>query len=1404
MESCDGESLTVKEIQHILRQNGLPVHYKKKIDLINRLNSFLKANLCPKANERKSNSEVDLSTLFDTMEDNKDFSCKSHFSFSDVESAINCFSGESYIKLKTWLKSFEEISSVCKWNEMQKYLFCRRLLKGAARAAIEAADNCDSYQKIKDVLSETFDEETLSIDVHKKLAMTKKQGNETFLEYFFKIKQIARSGNVDERSWMEYIITGIRDTPQNKAILYSAQTADELKQRLRAYEVMKKEGRSSINMNNNQQYSQANFYNNNQQYGHANFNNKNQQHGHANFNKNNQQYGQANSFNNSENKEHFKNKTNDQQTQRKRCVNCGSLSHATDICPHKDKGMRCFNCGDFGHMSKACPQSEKVQVNTISNLDMHVIVMIANVVVNGLLDTGSEVSLMQHSIYKQIEPKPLMNGRPILMSGIGQAPVKSIGSFSATISVNQVNISACFHVISDKNVAENVIIGRDLMNKFNLIIRNGQVEVESQGQTEILSSDESNDVFSINVESLISNDTDTDTNNKICQIKDNDTNNNFSHIENENIKNDLIETISSYVPVKASKSCVEMEILLENEKPIFQPPRRLAEKERKFVREQVNEWIEEGIAKESQSSFSSPVVIVKKSDGTNRLCIDYRKINKVIIKERYPLPIIEDVIEKLYDATYFTTLDLKNGFFHVDVKPCSRKYTSFITPDGQFEFCKVPFGLCNSPSVFQRFINTVFCKLIRSSTIHVYMDDIIIPSKSEDENFLKLRSVIDLARQNGLFFRWEKCTFMKKTISFLGYIISNGSVKPSKEKTLAIKHFPIPKNLRDVQSFLGLAGYFRKFIKNFSLLAKPLSDLTKKDTPFIFGFDQQCAFSSLKEMLISEPILKLFNPSLQTELHTDASSYGYGACLLQCHDDNELHPVYFISYKTSDAEKNYASYELEVLSIIRAIKKLRVYLVGLKFIIYTDCKAFEQTMNKKDLCARIARWALFLQDYDCEIRHRNGSRMRHVDALSRYPYCYTVDLGIINQIKNAQRDDRECQLILKVLQSSNEYKNFVLRSGLIYTLRDGKYLLYLPKSMQHEIIKSIHEQGHFNAVKVEHLLRQEYDFPKLTEKVKFIASNCVKCILAARKHGKQECFLNPINKIDIPLHTYHVDHVGPLQSTNKGYKHLFVIVDGFTKFVWLYPVKTLATSEILEKLKFQQNTFGNPYRIISDRHASFTSNDFESYCKEQNIIHLIITTGVPRGNGQVERVNAIVTSALAKLSVEDPSKWFKFVPDIQKFINSNINRSTNTTPFELLFGTKIRNKTDKDLAQLLEEEVINEFVTERIELRSSAKSQIIKIQQENKNNFNRKRKIARKYKVNDLVAIKRTQFGPALKVHPHFLGPYKVTATKPYDRYELEKVGIHDGPIKTSSVADQMKPWNTIRDDNSDSSGTDE
>ncbi|GFX02085.1 hypothetical protein TNCV_1749701 [Trichonephila clavipes] len=338
--------------------------------------------------------------------------------------------------------------------------------------------------------------------------------------------------------------------------------------------------------------------------------------------------------------------------------------------------------------------------------------------------------------------------------------------------------------------------------------------------------------------------------------------------------------------------------------------------------------------------------------------------------------------------------------------------------------------------------------------------------------------------------------------------------------------------------------------------------------------------------------------------------------------------------------------------------------------------------------------------------------------------------------------------------------------------------------MRANIIKTAHDRGHFAFLLTQDLISKDFYIPRLKDKVEKCIQNCVECILTNRKR-KQDGMLNPIEKNDLPLHTFHLDDLGPLASISKKYKHVFAVIDAFSKFTWLYPTRSTDAAEAINRLENQRHVFGNHSRIITNKGFAFTSSAFEDYSNKQNILHISITTGLRRSNGQNEKHNSTIIAVLSKLSMDDPVKWCSHVPHQQEILKSTFQRCIKMTPFELLFGTKMKSCQNIEIV-LLNNENTAQFQEQSDTLRQVAKKQIYKVRDENRRTYNLWRRQAHKYQLHDLVAIKRTQFGPCLKLKQKYLGPYKVTKVKHNDTLKCDFV---DGPSKTSTCAEFMKLW---------------
>ncbi|GFU50378.1 retrovirus-related Pol polyprotein from transposon 17.6 [Trichonephila clavipes] len=599
----------------------------------------------------------------------------------------------------------------------------------------------------------------------------------------------------------------------------------------------------------------------------------------------------------------------------------------------KSKRLTCSYCKGPGHYAVDCmkrPKCSKTNNSTDSSIQIcsrisreriktRKITM-GNKIIEALIDSGSSVSLIREDVSKGIiEPSKLSKDITVLI-GLGKYEVKTKGSFQRKIELDGEEYSLTWHVVLTPSLEFQAVIGSDILEQASVCFYKESVQFRKHEDKNCFLQMQ---VYEAEVEDEI-----------VVQ-----------HVTNPQIRRELFELISNYEPKKTETTSVSMRIVLKDDIPVYQPAHRLSFSENQDVNKQIDEWLEQGIVRPSSSEYASPFVLVKKKDGTTRLCVDYRRLNRKLVKDRFPLPLIDDVLDRLQGAKVYTTLDLKNGFFHVDVNEDCKHLTSFVVPDGQFEFNKEPFGLSTSPSVFHRYVYSIFRELMRKGGVIIYMDDLIIPAKDEKEGLEKLREVLEVASKYGLEMKFKKCQFLRRKVKFLGHVVENGTIRPSIAKTIAVKKFPVPTTVKQVQSFLGLIGYFRKFIPAYSQI--PLSDLTRKDNPFMFEQPQMEAFEKLKKLLTESPVLSIFQQGRTTELHTDASQQGYGAVLLQEAEDGKLHPVQYMSQKTTPAEEKYSSYELEVLAIVDALKKFRTYLLGNHFKIITDCSAFQKTMDKK-------------------------------------------------------------------------------------------------------------------------------------------------------------------------------------------------------------------------------------------------------------------------------------------------------------------------------------------------------------------------------------------------------------------------------------------------------------------------
>lgn len=863
----------------------------------------------------------------------------------------------------------------------------------------------------------------------------------------------------------------------------------------------------------------------------------------------------------------------------------------------------------------------------------------------------------------------------------------------------------------------------------------------------------------------------------------------------------------------------EMDIKLKDPTPVVYRPYRLPHSEREVVRSIVQELEESGIVQQSSSEYASPILLVKKKTGDYRLCIDFRTLNKRTVKEHYPLPRIDDQIDDLAGNKFYTTLDLASGYYQIPMSVTSRHLTAFVTPDGHFEFTRMPFGLVNAPSTFQKTINNILGNA-RFKDALAYMDDVNVPSKTVEDGFRKLREILDLFRAAGLTLNLKKCHFLMQSINYLGFEISEAGIRPGRNKIEAVEKFPKPTDQHKVRQFVGLASFFRRFIKGFSAIAKPLTRLLKKDARWTWGEEEENAFSLLKNELIKRPVLSFYNPAYETQLHTDASKIGVAGILLQRRDkSNPFTAVAYYSRQTSPEEAKFSSYDLETLAVVSSMQRFRVYLLGIPFTIVTDCNSLRATFEKKDMLPRVARWWSVMQEYDFNIIYKPGLTMSHVDALSRNPADVesppTLEVRNVdsNWITTVQHSDSELQRIISILNDENSNNiadiknNYLVKRGLLYRKTEHGDRWVVPKGVRWQVMKANHDDiGHFGLDKTFEKIKSNFWFAKMRRFTKKYVDSCLECAHAKVPAGKKAGELHPIPKVDCPFHTIHIDHLGPFVRSKKKNSYLLLIIDAFTKYIMLVPVKSTKTVHSIRAMKNYFHTFGVPKRLISDRGASFTAKRFKEYLHSLGIRHILNATASPRANGQVERYNRTVLAALTATTLGKQERlWDECVSEIQWGLNNTVNKGTGKTPAQALFGLQLIGTSDSVLQLHIDSNAIDDLDKRIDDVRSEMSEHIQLNQQRQKEVFDKGRKRLT-FQVGELVRIEREipASGQSKKLVPKLRGPYRIATVLDNDRYVVEDTPLsRKGNRAFTGIfsVDKIHSWMVYnRDNNSDSS----
>uniref|UniRef100_A0A2N9EMT7 Reverse transcriptase n=1 Tax=Fagus sylvatica TaxID=28930 RepID=A0A2N9EMT7_FAGSY len=759
------------------------------------------------------------------------------------------------------------------------------------------------------------------------------------------------------------------------------------------------------------------------------------------------------------------------------------------------------------------------------------------------------------------------------------------------------------------------------------------------------------------------------------------------------------------------------------------PAYRSNPEETKELQRQVEELLAKGHVRESMSPCAVPVLLVPKKDGTWRMCVDCRAINNITVKYRHPIPRLDDMLDELHGSCIFTKIDLKSGYHQIRMKEGDEWKTAFKTKYGLYEWLVdanqgagqvdhtlgngaeyaqdplslpsgdgsrlnqsclhdlgvlihhcywvssqllvefislvMPFGLTNAPSTFMRLMNHALRAFLGIFVV-VYFDDILVYSKSLGEHIDHLHCVLTVLRKEKLYANLKKCSFCLDKVVFLGFVVGAKGIAVDEEKVKAIKEWPTPKSITEVRSFHGLASFYRRFVKDFSTLAAPLTEIVKKSVGFKWGSEQDRAFIEIKERLCGAPLLALPDFSKTFEIECDASGIGIGAVLMQ-----EKRPIAYFSEKLNGAALNYPTYDKELYALVRALETWQHYLWPKEFVIHTDHESLKHLKGQGKLNRRHAQWMEFIETFPYVIKYKQGKENIVADALSRrYALISTLNAKLLGfeYVKELYVNDDDFASVFAACEKA-AFGKFYRLDG--YLFRENR--LCVPNSSMRELlVREAHGgglMGHFGVRKTLDVLHEHFFWPKMKRDVERVCSRCVTCRQAKSRvlpHG----LYTPLPVPSAPWVDISMDFVLGLPRSRKGRDSIFVVVDRFSKMAHFISCHKTDDATHIADLFFREivRLHGVPRSIVSDRDVKFLSYFWKVLWGKLGTKLLFSTTCHPQTDGQTEVVNRTLSTLLRTIIQKNLKNWEDCLPFIEFAYNRSVHSTTDFSPFEIVYG----------------------------------------------------------------------------------------------------------------------------------------
>lgn len=893
-----------------------------------------------------------------------------------------------------------------------------------------------------------------------------------------------------------------------------------------------------------------------------------------------------------------------------------------------------------------------ILTNVIDDERPYLTVTIFGVQFLGLLDSGASRTIIGQAGFERLKNL----GLELLPANVSSCRVADgnqcevVGSYS--IPFNLQNTIKIIHTLVIPSLPHTLILGTDFWKSMGIVpdIRRGLWAFTKSPETVIAAITENQDLTPTQTLKL----------------------------------NQVVEDIFANIPEKLGCTTLVEHCIKTKSEPIKQRFYPISPALQKIVNKELDEMLQQEIVQPSSSPWSSPIVMVRKKDGSYRFCVDYRKVNQVTERDAYPLPLVTSTLDKLRDANYLTSLDIKSAYWNIPVEKESRKITAFTVPGrGLFEFCRMPFGLHNSPATWQRFIDNVLGYDLEPY-VFVYLDDIIIVNNNFEKHLEIIQEVCKRLLNANLSLSKEKCQFCRSELKYLGYVVSRNGLHVDPEKVTAILAIPPPKTVSEVRRIIGVCSWYRRFIPGFSNLTDPITRLLRKNCKFGWTSDCADAFSKIKEHLVSAPILSCPNFDIPFIVQTDASDYGLGAVLSQTHEDADGERVVsYISRSLTKNERKFSTTEKECLAVVWAIEKFRPYIEATRFTVITDHFALQWLNTLKDPSGRLARWSVRLQQYDFNIIHRRGKDNIVPDALSRSVPVIDI-VAANNPIFTDIKDDWYTRMCKNVkdkplnfpmwrYDDHNLFKKCKNQyPGIDNPLYDWK--IVVPKSHRKNVIIENHNNptsGHCGVFKTYHRICNNYYWPKAKADVTSYIKSCRTCQANKAEQQAPAGLMTGRPNVRRPWELLCIDIVGPLPKSTSGHMFVFSVLDYFSKFCLFFPMRTATAKTICELL--EDNVFllfGVPRTIVCDNGKQFQSNEFKSLMANHQVTISHTAYYHPQANA-VERVHRTLKEMLSAYVQDNQRSWKNMLQKVACAIRTSKSESTNLTPYFINFGREI-------------------------------------------------------------------------------------------------------------------------------------